>query len=565
MSICKPRQTKLCGRSREECGICYTRSLASYLDEHSLWNCWIQKKNIGTSPLLITRQCNVGYWFKCKKCSHPYNTNPSAFLKTIGCRYCKTTGGLASVCNDLECASCFERSLASEVSSELWIPELNNCDPRYIMKHSSTYIWIKCKRCKHKVYTSPATYISQEGCRYCKVNGGLVSICDDLSCSVCKQNRFSSYMNKEYLLNADADIVIKGSNNTYTFKCKRCQHEYSTSPSTYLITDGCKYCCTGTGANVCGKEECMQCYNNSFASSPMSKYWDYSSNSNIRPIDIRISSGKSFGFICPYCENKYVAEISNIRQGHWCKCSKNKTEAKLREFLSLTYPLLEIVSQYVILSISSRKYDIFIPSLNLIIELDGQQHFTQVSNWASPSKTQKVDTLKVIHALKQGYTIIRISQEDVWNDRLIDGISWQERIQKEIHAHDTPSIIYLSSDPTLYDNHKTLWRRGNNLIHMKEGVKNNSTDNLKYFIYKICKPYKQEDESLLIPRSKDIDELDKSVSKVYKLSPIPDQEYSGIYQFLMCILGINVEMSIQEGYIHIGMDREDSLYHLLLA
>ena len=61
-------------------------------------------------------------------------------------------------------------------------------------------------------------------------------------------------------------------------------------------------------------------------------------------------------------------------------------------------------------------YDFVIPENKIIIELDGKQHFEQVSNWDSPDKVQKRDKYKMKYANDNNYSVIRILQEDVFYD-----------------------------------------------------------------------------------------------------------------------------------------------------
>ena len=65
-------------------------------------------------------------------------------------------------------------------------------------------------------------------------------------------------------------------------------------------------------------------------------------------------------------------------------------------------------------------YDFFVTFQNgkqLIIELDGRQHFEQVSNWETPLHNQIRDKYKEIKARQHKLKVIRILQEDVWYDR----------------------------------------------------------------------------------------------------------------------------------------------------
>jgi very-short-patch-repair endonuclease len=62
-------------------------------------------------------------------------------------------------------------------------------------------------------------------------------------------------------------------------------------------------------------------------------------------------------------------------------------------------------------------FDFCIPEFNIIIELDGRQHFDQVSNWSTPEEQFANDKYKEKCANENGYSVIRILQEDVFYDR----------------------------------------------------------------------------------------------------------------------------------------------------
>jgi hypothetical protein len=62
---------------------------------------------------------------------------------------------------------------------------------------------------------------------------------------------------------------------------------------------------------------------------------------------------------------------------------------------------------------------------NIIIELDGPQHFTQVSNWGNPQISRTRDYYKMQCAILNHHKIIRIAQAPVWNDT----IDWQSKLR----------------------------------------------------------------------------------------------------------------------------------------
>jgi very-short-patch-repair endonuclease len=95
-------------------------------------------------------------------------------------------------------------------------------------------------------------------------------------------------------------------------------------------------------------------------------------------------------------------------------------------------------------------FDFLIQKFKIIIEVDGLQHFKQVMNWQSPEETLKIDKLKSSLALKNGYSVIRISQDDVFKNTL----DWQKILTECIKEYVSPVCIFISKDPQLYNTHK---------------------------------------------------------------------------------------------------------------
>jgi hypothetical protein len=112
----------------------------------------------------------------------------------------------------------------------------------------------------------------------------------------------------------------------------------------------------------------------------------------------------------------------------WCPYCLNKTEIVLYEYLKTIYT---ITRQFKIDWCKNPKtnrhlpFDFVIEEFKLIIELDGVQHFTQVSNWKSPQTIRTNDIYKMKCAIKNGYSVIRLLQEDVFYDR----IDWKNILQ----------------------------------------------------------------------------------------------------------------------------------------
>ena len=102
---------------------------------------------------------------------------------------------------------------------------------------------------------------------------------------------------------------------------------------------------------------------------------------------------------------------------HGCPSCINKTEYKFYNKLKELYPTIK--RQFKVKWCKNKSYlpyDFVIEEINIIIELDGDQHFTQVSNWASPETQIEKDKYKINCANNNGFSVIRLLQKDVDKD-----------------------------------------------------------------------------------------------------------------------------------------------------
>ena len=183
----------------------------------------------------------------------------------------------------------------------------------------------------------------------------------------------------------------------------------------------------------------------------------------------RTTHGELYGYSkCEYvncstnmtiiCEKhgEFQQSYDNHWRGQGCPHCNTKTEFKLYEFLKIAHP--KTVHQFKVEWCKKKRflpYDFCIPDLKIIIELDGAQHFKQVQNWMSPEETLENDHYKERCATDNEYNVIRLLQEDVWNDRY----DWKAKLTSVIEdvKNDNQSInvIYICENDE-YDNHITL-------------------------------------------------------------------------------------------------------------
>jgi very-short-patch-repair endonuclease len=159
----------------------------------------------------------------------------------------------------------------------------------------------------------------------------------------------------------------------------------------------------------------------------------------MRPNEVFKSTATKFWFDCDKCGNEFESKLCHITDGSWCPKCRYKTEDKLFKILIKIYPTLK--SQYKVDWCKDKKhlpFDFVIEERKIIIEQDGEQHWKQVAKWKTPEHNRQRDLYKMKCANENGFSIIRIIQEDIfknkydWLDELtknIDKITNENRIQ----------------------------------------------------------------------------------------------------------------------------------------
>jgi len=405
-------------------------------------------KNV-LKPDNVTKCSGKKMYFDCK-CGHEIYAQISHVQNGKWCPYCSLPP--RKLCSDSECTACYDKSFASHPKACHWSDE-NIVAPRLVFKSCNTKYLFDCNVCYHSFEVAPGSITSSNAwCPYC-VNQLL---CSDKDCDFCFKNSFASAKKAKFWSDKNkltARQVFKSSSNKYYFNCRKCKHEIHMR--LLDITKNKHWCSYCANQLLCSNYGCTRCFYKSFLSCNMSVYW--SKKNIITPREAFLSSGKKYIFNYKYCNNEYECALYSIVAGSWCNCRKNKTETKLRTWLNKSNFIVTPQQSYNWCKNEETKrhlpFDFVIESLKIIIELDGPQHFKQVSNWKGPEDTIKLDIYKMNQAIKNGYTVIRLLQEDVWNNKN----DWIQKLKECIDTHslNNKSYYFLCANNE-YDNHERL-------------------------------------------------------------------------------------------------------------
>lgn len=431
---CSSNQKTMCNN---DCKECYIRSFASN-HRAKYWNLDL---NNGIMPHQVLNNSHQMYWFSCQECNHDFKISLNqASNKTRWCPYC----GSRKLCDDKTCTFCNDRSFASHPNAIYWHSTLNEetC-PRQVRKNTQKKYWFSCAECHHDFQATPNNINYGSWCIYC----ANLKLCNNTDCTTCFDKSLASTP-KAALWHATKNgtlsprQVFKKSTLKYWFCCNKCSHDF------YNLTQyWCPFC---SNNNLCSAE-CQTCFVKSFASHPKSKFWHKSLNGDVVPRNVFKNSNKKFWFTCDDCGLDFSSNLVNITTGNnWCFAHKNKTEKVVLQFLLDTFKDVIYQPKYDWCRSPQTNYllafDFCIHKHKVIVELDGPQHFRQVGNWLSPEVRQSLDIYKMKCALKHGYSVVRLLQEDVKFNKL----DWQNELMEAINSSKPITYIYKFNEYDIY-------------------------------------------------------------------------------------------------------------------
>lgn len=339
------------------------------------------------------------------------------------------------MCGD--CDLCYPLSFASHPRAENW-SERNELTAREVFKKSNLKFWFQCLVCLHEFEACPYNVKIDKFCGFC--SQPTRRLCWDLSCDWCYDRSFASHPRSLYWSTENSvspRSITLNSNSEFWFDCS-CGHIVLLKISHVARGSWCPVCSI-PGKVLCDYPDCDHCFSRSFASHTGAQSW--SSSNKKTPREVFLMSNTKYLFNCGTCNNEYEIPPCDIVRGRGCGICYKKTERKLMHWLkqileaSVTHqPAFDWCRS----ADTNRKlpFDFSVPDLRILIELDGLQHHQNVNkNWAPVEEQQERDDFKMRCALANGWTVIRVLQEDVFADKG----DWADKLQRYLEKeYDGP-------------------------------------------------------------------------------------------------------------------------------
>ena len=435
---CQGKTRSLCKQAN--CDICSNASLKYILQVKKIENLYVES-NPPSHHLLPYSRTVIN--MKCVKCPHIYPTIPSNITSGNGCPYCNK-GKLCE--NVINCLHCLPRCLISSEKAKYYVKENQPCI-KTVTIQCNTPLKFTCPTCYHEITMSPDNIFKGRWCNYCT---GMELCSINSVCDFCFKKSFASHPHSLHLSNPkeiENPRQYTLHSGQYTdFTCSECNHSFNMRIADVANGQWCPYCSWPT-KKLCNQlPQCFHCYKRSIASHPLISHVDHENNIN-KKIPEFICMFSNTDLIWLKCSKKHSFSITpaHLCGGRWCPKCYLKTEAKMYSWLCEI--LSDVIRQFKpawcknLDSGAQLSFDFCIESKKVIIEVDGNQHFVDVPGWKSLSNNvRQRDKLKMEYAINNGYHIIRILQEDIWNDKY----EWKSELLTLLsNLPETPTRIFI--------------------------------------------------------------------------------------------------------------------------
>jgi Zn finger protein HypA/HybF involved in hydrogenase expression len=303
---------------------------------------WHPTKNGKLTPRDVTQGSRKKVWWQCSK-GHEWPATVANRSIGKGCSYCcgKKVG------HD----NCLQR--INPTLSKEWHPTKNgSLTPKDVTEFSHKKVWWKCLR-GHEWPAIVANRSKGRGCPYCggkKVN--------DENCLQTVKPALAKEWHPTKNGNLTSRDVTVYSNRKVWWRCSK-SHEWQTTVAARSSGRNCPYC----GGKKVSSDNCLQMINPTLA-----KEWHPTKNGSLTPKGVTIGSIKKVWWLCSR-GHEWTSTVNNRSYGQGCpNCHSQTSQLELKVFTEMKFLFHDAEHRK---KIHGAECDVFVPSLNLAIEIDG--------------------------------------------------------------------------------------------------------------------------------------------------------------------------------------------------
>lgn len=312
----------------------------------------------------------------CNRCGNTMLQTPTSHLRRGGCIECSRRGRIKTkeqfiIDANLLHNNMYEYTLVDYVAYDI-------------------VVIITCKTHGNFPQT-PTCHLQGCGCPEC---GRLTSL-------VSHSDTYDDFLAKAVETHGDlyGYLLVKYTNSIteVDILCHRCNTVFKQMPRNHIFGAGCRDC------NVKEHIESLTKQQDEFIRDAINKHGNLFGYSLVK----YINNSVKIDIICNKCKAIFPQEPHAHLQGNGCPfCRSSKGERSIKLYLDYNNIIHESQKMYSeCRSLKNRmlKFDFFIPSHNLLIEFDGQQHFKPVFMANRMMTDDEFNTVKLHDSIKNEY------------------------------------------------------------------------------------------------------------------------------------------------------------------
>lgn len=226
-----------------------------------------------------------------------------------------------------------------------------------------------------------------------------------------------------------AKEAYNGMRNIIKFHCNDCGFDWETSPLLALKAKRCPQCTSNwrKTARLQTKEQMQTKINKIWQSDEYELHDDYTKSTN--PVTITHN----------VCGRTYVGYANNLVRHHGCiACAEQQSESQGEQIIYNLLKQNNILFEYqkkVEINNHLHFFDFYIPTQNLWIEYDGQQHNDKNHSWYSPDRKERdLEKNQFVSAKKENLLRIPYTHENIHD--IINDINAVSQLKLTFDAND---------------------------------------------------------------------------------------------------------------------------------
>ena len=391
------------------------------IDDEHLMQEWDWEANADLDPHKITCGSHKKAWWKCYLCGHKWQSSISHRAH-----------------DGRSCPKCHygRWSKAKRSSFQIpagiiqdWHPTRNGkLTPDMFTRNSRYKAWWKCHICGKEIERSIGDYI---GCIDCKKQ----NVLDKKNLTITNPELLKEW---DYEKNTKVDTykVLASNPKKVWWICEKCGYNWEARISNRAkLKRGCP-CCSNKVV-VIGKNDLMTTH------PELAKEWHPTKNGNLTPEKVSYGYGKKVWWLCPHGHEYQSTVNKRTNSGTNCPICYSGRQTSFAEqafyyYIKQIYP--DAISRYKAEFLDKMELDIFIPSIYIAIEYDGEA-------WHKESKVRR-EKKKYELCKKQNITLIRLKEAQGNNTDIADGCYCFPELYKEENLdYIIPKILRLIDFP----------------------------------------------------------------------------------------------------------------------